>query len=75
MSELDPFLTLAQVAERWACSGQNVRNQMAKGLIGHRLGAWRFKLSDVIAFEEERATAKPAPRRQRKRPLVLQCLK
>jgi excisionase family DNA binding protein len=47
------FATAAEIAERWGCSVQHVRNLIARGkLTAFSLGgAIRVRLSDVDAFE------------------------
>lgn len=50
------FLTEKQLAERWAVSVKFIQNQRyeGRGVAYHKLGsAVRYRLDDVIAFEQE----------------------
>jgi len=74
------MLSISQLAERWGVSENHVRRMVKSGgivpvqisLPGARRKTWRFRLDDVIAWEESRLehpNPKPA-RRRRKNPAV-----
>ena len=53
MATARPYLTLKELAYRWGCSYQHVRNMCVGGIIpAFRIGRiFRVKLTDVEAYE------------------------
>src|SRR5260221_13583173 len=53
MRDEQPHLSTAEIAERWGCSSQHVRNLIAKGALPSRqFGAiFRVRLSDLEDYE------------------------
>lgn len=58
--DAERLLTTAEVAARWKCSTDTVdrrRTRKRNRLRAIRVGDWRFRLEDVIAFEDRNANA------------------
>ena len=69
------MLTIEELAKRWNVSANHVRRMIKSGAISAvqislptaRRKTWRFRLNDVIAWEESRLEhPKPAPARRRR---------